>query len=93
MNYRTSQTVIPAHRLPKVMTAREMREHWLDREVIPLSPILDMTVKYAGHWWNLDGTDAWVRATDPNAIALYEATRKRSAEALEELQHKIRRQR
>lgn len=47
-----------------------------------------MTVKYAGHWWNLDGTDAWVRVTDPNAIALYEATQKRAAEALEELRRK-----
>ncbi len=89
MNSRPSRAVIPAHRLPKVMTAREMREHWLDREVTPLSPILDMTVKYAGHWWNLDGTDAWVRATDSNAIALYEATQKRSAEVLAQIQRKL----
>jgi hypothetical protein len=89
MNRRPSQTELPAHRLPKVMTAMEMRRHWLDREVIPLSPILDMTVKYAGHWWNLDGNDAWVRAVDPNAVALYEATMKRSAEALEELRKRL----
>jgi hypothetical protein len=85
MNRHPSPTELPAHRLPKVMTAIEMRRHWLDREVTPLSPILDMTVKYAGHWWNLDGTDAWVRATDPNAIALYEATQKRAADALAQL--------
>jgi hypothetical protein len=70
------------------MTATEMRKHWLDREVTPLSPILDMTVKYAGHWWNLDGSDAWVRATDPNAIALYEATQKRSNEALSQIRER-----
>lgn len=91
MNHRPSQNELPAHRLPKVMTATEMRQHWLDGEVNPLSPILDMTVKYAGHWWNLDGTDAWVRATDPNAIALYESTQKRSTEVLEELRQKLRR--
>lgn len=71
------------------MTATEMRRHWLDGDVAPLSPILDMTVKYAGHWWNLDGADAWVRATDPNAIALYEATQKKSAEALKEIRQKL----
>lgn len=92
MNRRPSQTEVPAHRLPKVMTATEMRKHWLDREVTPLSPILDMTVKYAGHWWNLDGTDAWVRATDPKAIALYEVTQKQANEALAEIQQKIRSQ-
>lgn len=89
MNPRPAPKELPAHRLPKVMTATEMRCHWLDGDVRPLSPILDMTVKYAGHWWNLDGTDAWVRATDPGAIALYETTQKRATEALAQLQQKL----
>jgi hypothetical protein len=90
MNTR-SQAWSATNRLPKVITATEMRRHWLDGKVSPISPILDMTVKYAGAWWNLDGNDAWVRATDPHAIALYEATQKRSAEAIAQIQQKIRR--
>ncbi len=65
-----------------VMTAAEMRRRWRRGEVRPLSPLLDMTAEYAGHWWNLDGNDAWVRATDPNAIAVYEAQKQRSAATL-----------
>jgi hypothetical protein len=77
--------------LPMVMTAAEMRRHWRRGEVRPLSPLLDMTAEYAGHWWNLDGNDAWVRATDPNAIAVYEAQKQRSAATLEQLQKKTQR--
>ncbi|GAA2305048.1 hypothetical protein GCM10009853_072650 [Glycomyces scopariae] len=44
-----------------------------------------------GAWWNLDGTDAWVRATDPNAIALYEATQERAAEIIAQIQRKLQR--
>lgn len=77
--------------LPMVMTAAEMRRHWRRGEVRPLSPLLDMTAEYAGHWWNLDGNDAWVRATDPNAIAVYEAQKQRSAATLEELRKKTQR--
>lgn len=76
---------------PKVITAAEMRRHWLRGEVRPISPLLDMTVEYAGHWWNLDGNDAWVRATDPVAIAKYEAQKQRSAALHDELRKKTRR--
>jgi hypothetical protein len=77
--------------LPKVITAAQMRRAWLRAEVRPLSPLLDMTVEYAGHWWNLDGNDAWVRATDPVAIAKYEGQKQRSAALHEQLRKKIRR--
>jgi hypothetical protein len=87
-----SSTAQPSRaELPMVITAAEMRRHWRRGKVRPLSPLLDMTAEYAGHWWNLDGNDAWVRATDPNAIAVYETQKQRSAATLEELRKKTQR--
>lgn len=85
----TANQQAPATSLPKVITAAEMRRHWLRGEVRPISPLLDMTVEYAGHWWNLDGKDAWVRATDPKAIAVYEAQKERSAAMHERLRKRV----
>jgi hypothetical protein len=77
--------------IPKVITSTAMRQHWLKGNVRQVTPLTDVIVKFAGHWWNLDGDDAWVRVTDPNLIAIYERQHERWKAADQELQRKIKR--
>lgn len=63
--------------LPRVITSTEMRQHWLKGSVRQVTPLADIIVSYAGHWWCLDGDDAWVRVTDPALAAIYDRQHER----------------
>lgn len=74
--------------LPTVITSTEMRQHWMQGNVRQVTPLTDVVVAYADHWWCLDGEDAWVRVTDQALAKVYEQTHQRWREIERQLHQK-----